>query len=297
MREIKSALKMFIITSFAMGCGSNYKKPESIQAKMDRYNANLKGQNQVPTLKVANVSEGSLRSPASIKKEKLKHSTGSKETNKRLYFLTLYTQYLNIKNYTESETQTIKSCPSFHSSLVTHKEKFEENTTKNKKLKSYNNLNFNDKNIAASYPELLLPITRDATVPTVLDIIKSENTKVTPTKLVQAALNLHNKKTYDELVELCEYGASDNYYVWENLNTYVKNHALAPSAKSIKILFRTTIFANEAIYKSLDVTGPKGRTPASNTKMNPYMTEVMGRLGVPWAQNYFKDWTSKRESR
>jgi hypothetical protein len=282
--------------------------PESYQQKMARYTPKVEGKNLVPEIKTfdfkfAHVSSKKpSRGPASAEQVILEHKKEELEagpTNKKLYFLSLYTQYESLKNYsTEFVGPSISICPNFHTSLLRHREKVAETSavsTREKKF-SYDAKKFYDEAYIASNPELLLPLSKDETTPRIIDVIrggKEPASNFVINETVHKALDLHLSKTYSEIRELCDYGVSDNYYIYENLITHIKNNKFDADSSNMNILLKTTIFSNMALMTSLEkqtTEKPLGRSIASvqaEKKKGPYVSEIMTRLNITWAEQYF----------
>jgi len=285
--------------------------PESYQQKMARYTPKVEGKNIVPEIKTYDfkfaqtATKKAGRSIASVepamtseKKEELENNP----TNKKLYFLTLYTQYENLKKYsTEFAGPTVSICPNFHTSLLRHNEKLSVNemrdtTNFHGKKFSYDSAKFVDESYVASNPELLLPLSKEETTPRVIDIIRGSKTPVGDfaiNEMVHKALDIHLAKTYSEIRELCEYGVSDNYYIYENLITHIKNNKFDADSSNMNTLLKTTVFSNLALVTSLEKqvkVKNQGRAIASvdgDKKRGPYVGEIMTRLNVSWAGQYF----------
>ncbi len=277
--------------------------PESYQEKMARYTPKKTlGKNLVPEYKIsdANYHEPSKgRFPASSPDSPHK-TDDSKEvipTNKKLYFLNLIDQYESLKSFSKDYSGTsISICPSFHTTLVRHNEENQNhsNTLAIKKF-SYDSTKIMDEKYLAKRPELYLPLSSQEVTPKVIDIAKNTpngTTEASLNELVQKALDIHLSKTYSEIRELCEYGVSDNYFVYENLITYVKNNKFRANSSNMQILLKTTLFSNFALLTSLDthvVKSTSGRKIASvKTELNlPYSKELIERLNVAWTNQYF----------
>lgn len=285
--------------------------PESYQQKMARYTPKVEGKNIVPEIKTFDfkfaqaATKKAGRGPASVepavsseKKEELENNP----TNKKLYFLTLYTQYETLKKYsTEFAGPSVSICPNFHTSLLRHNEKMpvkdsREMTTEGGKKFSYDTAKLTDESYVASNPELLLPLSKEETTPRVIDIIRGSKTAVGDfaiNEMVHKALDIHLAKTYSEIRELCEYGVSDNYYIYENLITHIKNNKFDADSSNMNTLLKTTVFSNLALVTSLEKQAKvktQGRAIASvdgEKKRGPYVGEIMTRLNVSWASQYF----------
>lgn len=281
--------------------------PESYQQKMERYTPKVVGKNQVPDIKTAEINFKQMnsaqgpksRTPASAPENpSMSEAKESNPTNKKLYFLNLYSEYESMKNYsTEFVGPTVSICPNFHTDLLRHNEKMPSTIytagVKGKKF-TYDSKRYTDESYIASRPELMLPLSKEEVTPRVIDIIRSSGPTISDfavNELVHKALDIHLAKTYSEIRELCEYGVSDNYYIYENLITHIKNNKFEADSKNMNTLLKTTIFSNMALMTSLEAhnTQAPGRSIASAeaSKKSNYTAEVMARLNVNWAGQYF----------
>jgi hypothetical protein len=255
---------------------------------MNRFKARA-NQHAVPDLTVMEWDhyKTSKRSPASIGINL--GQSAARHSNKRLYFLALYSQHEEMKKYTTASIPEVNICPNFHSALVTLRESHNSLAIN----KTETNFNFTTptqkrwtNEFIAKNPVLSLPVSKDSNHPSIAEYMVS-NDKGNVTEVVKNALNLHTRKTYDEVKELCEYGSSDNYYIFENLITHSsKVGPFKASQESLKTLFKTTLFANMAILTSIKKTN-SGRSIAS-LPHGQYGEEVMLRLKVPWTKQYFQ---------
>lgn len=293
--------------------------PESYQQKMARYTPKTLGKNQVPDIKTADIkfteTKTSGRTPASAPENpnRIGDETKTKEsssenmresgpTNKKLYFLALYSEYETLKKYSpDFAGPSVNICPNFHTSLLQHNQNAVSSSShsgipKAKKF-SYDSKKFSDEYYVAARPELLLPLSKEEVTPKVIDVIKSSNSSMNEfaiNELVHKALDIHLAKTYSEIRELCEYGVSDNYYIYENLITHIKNNKFEAGSQNMNTLLKTTIFSNIALITSFDraaESSSQGRSIASiggESKKSAYTSEVMARLNVNWASQYFE---------
>lgn len=308
-KKITTALFSALTTSLLLASCAG---PESYQQKMARYTPKNEGKNQVPDIKTfdfkfaqsAVKKTTSSRGPASAAEAEPARSSvelESNPTNKKLYFLSLYTQYETLKNYsTEFVGPAVSICPNFHTSLLRHNEKTPAKTTSAAGVKkfSYDLTKLTDEAYVAGNPELLLPLSKDETTPRVIDVIRGTKGTVTDfavNEMVHKALDIHLSKTYSEIRELCEYGVSDNYYIYENLITHIKNNKFEADNSNMNTLLKTTVFSNQALMASLEkqtnVRRTAGRAIASvgsEAKNGPYVGEIMARLNVGWAGQYFE---------
>lgn len=279
--------------------------PESYQQKMARYTPKAIGKNQVPDIKMvefkfkpmvaANVTKGRTPASAPENPNMNEDSKESNPTNKKLYFLTLFSEYETLKNFSrEFVGPEVTICPNFHTSLLRHNENSigTNNKMPNTKRFTYDSKRYSDELYIASRPELLLPLSKDEVTPKVIDIIRSSSEPLNDfavNELVHKALDIHLAKTYSEIRELCEYGVSDNYYIYENLITHIKNNKFEADNKNMNTLLKTTVFSNMALMTSIagqGGTSTPSRSIASSSKNN-YSSDVIARLSVSWANQYF----------
>lgn len=287
----KSIFTVTIIGSaiFLNACSTG----ENIQSKMGRYAPRTGDKNIVPDIKAfaINFPTSKSRGPASENKNTAENEINV--TNKKLYFLSMIDQYETLKKYSSNfDAPKISICPNFHTGLISHYEKFNQDYNKNVIHKfSYSADEIKNDSYVAKHPELYLPLTKESTTPRIVDVIKSKtNLKDNDiNELVSKAINIHLSKTYYELSELCEYGSSDNYYIYENLITHVKSGQFSPSTDNLNILLKSTVFANMAIINSLEKQTPKmGRSIASkNETGNLYSKDLLNKLNANWAKDYF----------
>lgn len=325
--SIKSTLSITLGVLILTGCASVYQDPESFDDKMARFQAKNLSLNTVPNFKVAQIplnpsdkyqqQEG--RKPAALEVSPVsfleaQENGPGKFSNRHLYFMTLYTQYNELKMFVDNQSSPkINSCPAFHTSFLQKKGSAQVSS----KRRSYTPSphitvqKLDSSNFQALYPELMLPLTKDNLHPTVADYFhnRSEHYQDDPEQfhddlqeMVTKSLEIHLSKTYHELSELCEYGQSDNYYVYENLISYTqRNPYFGPSAKNMQTLLRTTLFSNMALGQSLttqstpiEPSPQRGRSIASIPQVDTQKSdevfgkEVMERANADWSKHYFE---------
>lgn len=305
---------LFVLSTITLATLVSCAGPETYQEKMSRYTPKVVGVNQVPEFRSAGFKfkekagrgPASAETPTSVEKALTEETTLS---NKKLYFLTLFGQYESMKKYAqEFDAPSVNICPHFHNSLLEHNGRkpagFAGNITyKNNKKFVYDMTKFSDEDYIAKRPELSLPLSKDEVTPRVIDIFRSEAKTMTDTKmneLARKALDIHLAKTYGEIRELCEFGVSDNYYVYENLITHIKNSSFPPAEKNMDTLLKTTLFSNIALVTSLEKI--QATTMRSIASVEPkvrdnslsYSNEVMTRLNVEWAREYFESLKSSK---
>lgn len=299
---------LFVISTLTLTTLVSCAGPETFEQKMERYTPKNLGHNQVPEFKAEGFQFKSAKSrmPASTETSTSVEKSLSAEatlSNKKLYFLTLFGQYETMKKYAgDFDAPSINICPQFHTSLLEHKGKRSKTfgfpvTQKNTKKFTYDVARLSDSDYVGKRPELSLPVSKNEVNPKVVDILRSEAKELTDFKMneyVHKALDIHLAKTYSEIRELCEYGVSDNYYIYENLITHIKNTSFPPAEKSMDTLLKTTIFSNIALVTSLEKkeATPMRSIASVETKGKDqnvsYSNEVMTRLNVEWAREYFE---------
>jgi hypothetical protein len=273
-----------------VSCAGNYRRPESFEAKMARFQPKNTNPNIVPKLELDPAMPETFRRPSSRGPASKSIDENKLPSNKRLYFITLYGQYRNISEYVDSEkAPDLNHCPSFHSSLISYKEGLPPLTHKRVSItKRYTSITPDS---VGKFPELALPVSLDSENPRLYDVIANHK-EIDPNQYLTQALKVHLTKTYKELEELCESGSSDNYYNYENLTTHIqrKGNEFHPNKKSLKTLLKTTLFSNMTLIESLNKNVVRKRGPASSN-VGPhkfYQEGLIQKLGVEWTHSYFK---------
>lgn len=292
-----------IAMSSLIGCSST----ESYQEKMHRYAPKHKTVNHVPEIsqdgfRFETKSKGS-RGPASVGTQAKKSTENTEHpslnlSNKKLYFLTLFGQYENMKKFSSNyQAPSVEICPHFHTSLLEHKTEKVATAAISAPATSFNYdvKEFYNPAYVSKYPELSLPLVKDEAHPKVIDILRNQGPNISSAKvneILTKAIDIHIAKTYTEVRELCEFGVSENYYVYENLISHIKSNSFPKEESNLGSLLKTTIFSNMAIATSLESKAPRvpSRGIASVKKEQPatYSNEVISRLNVDWAQDYFE---------
>jgi hypothetical protein len=268
-------------------CASNSKMTEGNPKR-------AQSRNLVPHFMVVDsgIQKKEGRAPASVESFLAEEENNSENhSNKRLYFLTLYSQYESLKKLTgQQQVPNINVCPSFHGSLLSLRNEQAKTNSNQMMSYSYDTEKLKDQSYLALHPELLLPMTMDSATPRVIDLANTKGPAEVKA-LVDEAMKLHLAKTYSELSELCEFGESDNYYSYENLITHVQSRGqFGQAADNIKVLMRTTLFSNLMLINALESTVVKGRIPASNPNgKKEFSREIASRLGADWTHDYFQE--------
>ncbi len=251
--------------------------PESFNEKMARYVPRAQQHNKVPHVAIRK-EVLKQRRPASIKKKKDQNVSLN---NKSLYFITLYDQYKKLLPFTNKDYSDIKVCPQFHSLLVQKPHLFKKKITKRK-------WSISDIDNKSDHPIWNLPLQQNSLTPTV-----SQEVAVGASlfKTAQKAVNIHTEKTFNELSELCEYGLSDNYYIFENLVGHLSKemNKINPQ-EDLRIMIKTSLYFNMILIKTLHRSESKGRSISSVKEDGIYQGEVMQRTGSNWAEAYLQSY-------
>jgi len=271
--------------SFFISACSNL---ESHQAKMNRYQPHTTvGSNNVyfslNHFQFEKITKS--RGPAS-KNEKVKINDDKNnevvnESNKRIYFKTLNDQYQVLRSYFPTEQRNaLNSCPHFHSYFLENKNK----EIVSKKVSFQYDLNkINDQEYTEKFPELYLPIDDKMTV---LDELKSQK-KISEDRISQA-VSKKLKSLSNEITELCQYGASDNYYAFENLYSHTKTHSFEANRENLNILLKTTVFYYQALISSFAKKEGQIHRKIASTDDQFSLREIEQKFGVEWSNEYFQ---------
>ncbi len=299
------------LTFGVFGC-STYRHPESIDAKMARFMPRDTNPNKVPALPIASdlKAAGPSRGIASVDEDaadavNIDNSEELKLSHKRLYFMGLYQQYRTLGTFvSEEEVPEVQHCPSFHTTLLNGKMGYRNHNKQALNFeKRYSSISSASEEKQAYYPELYLPMDPESTLPTLGDVIKSDE-GLDKNVAFQQALKVHLTKTYKELEELCETGSSSNYYNFQNLGRHIKSNRTSyqQGPAALQTLYKTTIFTNMALIESLEARSKTGssrmRGPASVSTSkkweNIYQDHMIKDLNITWAKQYLKRSMSKR---
>ncbi len=295
MKVIISSVIVLLISS----C-SGYQRSESIADKIKRFTAreNIRQYSPEITPISYNFSNkfSSKRQLSSFYDENGKDNRFSNFHNKRIYFLTLLSQYYKLKTYAQLDAPEINYCPQFHSAKTSFDGELNKILNQKQSLKypKLSKKDFENKRILEFYPELVLSLSSDSKHPTVFDTANTEGKY--PQKLIGQAFSIHLSHMYKELQFLCENGHSNNYYAFTNLITYINNNkSFKKNNKSLKALFKTTLFSNMAIFNSLDFTQKASRSIASKEHYSIFEMETIRRTKANWISDYFHIFKLKKK--
>lgn len=260
---------------------------ESIANRMGRFESKKHESLVVPRLPISEQAISASRAsrfPASVTHTK----TDFVKTfnNKKLYFSTLMQQYVKLQGYTYQNAPQVTSCPHFHTTFLKLKENhIVSSVTKQSWDKTYTG-DSGDK-LVSHNPELALPATFDSHGPRVIDI-QSSNKK----ESVQKALVIYLKKMHTEINLLCQNGATDNYYTFENMQSSEDVKLSRATVGSMNILLKSPVYMNELLIKSLGKAQTKGiarkiaSTEKSRVKNIDIFYEVNSRFKTRWFETY-----------
>lgn len=285
---------IFLLTAFLTltSCGSHYRAPESVESKIERFQANREYGNTIPQIEISPLlltqkTQAQGRMPASIETpnpavlKTLQHLS-----NKRVYFSTLFAQFEEMRAYVSEQVRPLAHCPQFHSVMLDLNKT--SSSVLGKKIfdVQYDLNKLDDADYLAAHTELFLPVTTEYQIPRVIDVYRQQGGKLQD--LVLSALTIHINKTAKELYYLCEHGNSENYYSFENLAGMKDLDLNKKTLGSMKTLLKTTVFSNMVILKSLDKLRPAGRTVASvpTYHLNAYHLELIRRFQSQWFTDY-----------
>ena len=278
-----------------ISCASQNIRKESFEQKMRHYQTKAQS-NLIPALTVdtrhfqqiqtssrrpasASPTHSKMKAPSALAPSK--KGMGLQRihfSNKRLYFLSLLEQHEKFQNYlSQPISPPIESCPGLHNAFLDYK-------------RSGQSLRRNTPaNIQPTGALLNLPVEHVSQGKLLADIEEQKLRK----QLFPKALSVHVEKTYAELVELCHYGSSDNYYAYENLMTHIKRapQGFLASSKNLQSLIKTTIFSNDILLSTLEKqTSQKNlRAPASlSTKGHFWLNKVIQKHHLQWFEKYIQ---------
>lgn len=222
------------------------------------------------------------RAPASIEEDESKLAELS---NRKIYFLTLYSQHIWFKSILKVKSDDVKTCPQFHHELQVENGTLKnlENQSKRQSLVQMSSSSVSEESLPY-FPELSL-------------VVESKNSEIyfllgqnkTEDEWVREALQDHYEKNLKEVQTLCEYGRSDNYYIYENtMAHYRARPEEVNSETALKAFLKIPVVANLYLIHSLTGSRVVAESYEATIKLvfNTYETEVLARLRVNWMQNY-----------
>lgn len=200
-------------------------------------------------------------------------------SDKNLYFQTLAQQFQKLSKIASSplSLKPLSHCPSFHSSFLTIEFNPSPPAVELSKRNALFSLTKDEYLLRSLFLEINLPLKRGATHPLVYDAIKNG----TPyNRAVQQGLRTHLDQTYQELQELCQYGYSQNYYLYQNMIKHTEQKPLPRNTPdSLRTLLKVSVLANYSLLHSLSL----------HPRPSSLEQEIFTRLHTLWAFRYFSD--------
>ena len=223
-------------------------------------------------------------------------------SNKQVYFSTLFWQFQKLKAFRLGPPLNILSCPSFHSTFLELKKESpspRELHVNGQVLKKWIDLK-PQKEIMALFPEMALPLTHASDAPTLYKVLRKYPHRDLDDLLSQG-IKIHTEKTYRELQQLCHVGHGQNYFIFENLITYVhQNPHFKNGAIPLLSLLESTVFFN---FILLEFFAPQQQLKNVTIHSNPveskrtvskFEKEMIFRLQANWSYNYFYQFRQRR---
>lgn len=214
--------------------------------------------------------------------------------NKKVYFLTLLGQYYRVQSLLGKNEKDLNVCPYFHHEILEQEKNIEKltSTAYGIKRKDYVKAIYAPR-LLPVFPELSLPINDNQNVYQYTSHFKNNETIE---NFVKVALEEHAQKNKSELVELCESGASDNYYTFENLLTHFSNKdRFNNSLDSLKAVLKIPVFANLFLLRSIDPNYVSYsddqfyEVSKISKNYSIFEVEMLKRMDVSWVEEYFEN--------
>lgn len=210
------------------------------------------------------------RAPASQIKQ-----TVPELSNRQIYFLSFYRQYLKLEQSLGMEAKT-DNCPSFHQVVIEYKKELEAPFDGSVEGHDYRSVEANMSNLGF-YPVLALqsgnndPLWRNMAA----SDWKDSN------GMLKTALVTHHEDMQTELKQLCDSGVSAGYYVYENLVTYFKEYKeFHYSKEGLKALLKVPTLANMLMLDNLSSTS------YYLSQENHFDTWLLQRANTQWFRQY-----------
>ena len=214
-------------------------------------------------------------------------------SNKQVYFAALFEQFQKFHALSPLAVPNINSCPRFHNIFLTLQKRRPPHpplAPNPPALQLLARKQHPPSQVLALLPETALPLAADRDAPTVYQAWQ-ERPQLNPHQLLTRGLFLHTQKIRRELGQLCHLGHGQNYFIFENLVSYMQKHrGFKYSDQALLSLFKTSVFTNYALLNSL------GQHPGQRALMRRESgeREMIMRLRADWSQHYFKQLQQKR---
>lgn len=255
---MKNIGTLFLLSTTLISCAGSQHYGNGLGDQFAQFEDRSESEvNPTPHYKVRHFDKKKKRGPASAGRETSKDI--SKLDNKKVYFLSLYEQYLTFSQIYPSFKKSIKTCASFHQEFI----------------------NYNDRPKIWKY-ELKEEITDD--IENVVWHVPYEGQRATKETL-PLAMKSHMDRTHTEIKQLCDNGFSDNYYAFANYITLAQGEKVsaktlegANSLVKMSIVFNKLLIENLAHKEKADI----GRGLASKTEDIEYTDISFRRMQALW---------------
>ena len=208
-----------------------------------------------------------------------------KKSNRQLYFLSLYHQYLTMGKVLGFKSE-VSSCPSFHQ-LILENEAVKETQTQFYSTDIELGLLKHNSAAVPYNPVLAIPFTQRMDLYTALE----EDNWGNPKKLLNKSLVGFYKRSENEVKQLCDTGVSPGHYIFENMVTYFKEkRTFKNSRDALSALVKIPVLANMMILDNL--TGPKRHKEYRS--VSTYDKWLLSRSNAIWFEKYISLIKSKR---
>lgn len=266
-----------------VSCAGRTYRPESIDAKMQRY----EGQQAQVAVQRWQVDASYFSHPAvsSARRPTAESTTPPVKITRplaQIYFLSLVEQYYQIGQFLPETTPPLKICANFHDVLV-REALYPPPAKKALALPAVTVM----QQRPFLYPLSQLPLESAEASPTLLNFPESD--AATMTAAAYQALRGQQERIFAELWQLCdaESGRSVNSDNFVNLVRFQAQHPLRPSAENVAVLFKIFPLSNWALLDSLS-------TQNTSPTAGIYSEQVLQALHVPWFKDYLQAQKAQR---
>ena len=325
--SMKRSVQLTLLCSilFGSGCALNSNSDDYWQKTAERYEG--KDVSAFPLTDLSNFNFAFLRPNkhgASTKKtrktashqkdhqhkgikslKKLEEEKVGKMSAKELYFSLLYYQYVYFDRFVVNgiipkNRKSITFCPKYHSRFLELQEQ-----SLHIKQRVLHSLAMNiiktpemlkDDSAVSLYPELYLSMDDGDPQDNVRKYMQ-EYPREDLQLALYTAVELKARSTYDELNHLCEYGHSNNYYIFKNIIEYQgrkETNWQNPPGKQFKYLSKVPVFSNMIILRSLLIKDSKSISFKHPQESFYLEEELIKRIKAMWMKQYFHS-LSKRK--
>jgi hypothetical protein len=203
-------------------------------------------------------------------------------SNKKAYFLSLYKQHVEFSQIADV-SHKINSCPQFHNDLLTY-----EDELSNKQI-SKTNLDFRevliDKSKVTSYPVLSLPYKNTDLYSYIEDNNKWDQSE----QIALSAIKSYTSGIRKEIETMCEFGNSNDYYIFENMISYYRNNQdFIYSFQALPSVLKVSPIANIFLLESLKT---------NSEKVSVFEDKLLNKMNIPWFKNYLYEVSLMRNNK